>query len=69
MISIGITDVIDDEFLREISGAKYTSGSQQLGRDYFRSPDFRSLQGIISSIVSSACAQPSPSESLPVSKT
>ena len=65
MIAVGITDVIDDEFLRDLSGSKNTlPGSQMLNKDYFKSPDFLSLNSITSSIVGSTCKQPIPSKNM-----
>ena len=64
MVAVGITDVIDAEFLQQISGQERTHSGQVEGKDYFTSPDFLSLDSILRTLVDSACSTPDPSITL-----
>ncbi len=50
MVSIGITDVIDEDFLRELS-----SPPQVLGTNYFTATDFTALEEIRKRVVEGTC--------------
>ena len=50
MIAIGVTDAIDQDFLKEMS-----SPPQLEGQNYFTARDFTLLQGIIRDVVESTC--------------
>ena len=50
LVAVGITNSVDENELRGIS-----SLPQERDRNYFTSPDFRQLEGIIDNILSSAC--------------
>ena len=63
VIAVGITDSIDAEFLRLLSGQEMSHTGQLEGKDYFKSPDFLSLNNILGSVVTSACETPDPSTS------
>ena len=63
VIAVGITDSIDAEFLRLLSGQEMSHTGQLEGKDYFKSPDFLSLNNILGSVVTSACETPDPSMS------
>ena len=63
IIAVGITDSIDAEFLRLLSGPGMSHTGQLEGKDYFKSPDFLSLNSILGTLVTSACATPDPSAS------
>ena len=54
LFAVGITNEIDESFLAAISGAVgMANGNQVLGEDYFTAPDFRSLDAMFESVVSS----------------
>ena len=63
VIAVGITDSIDAEFLRLLSGQQMSHTGQLEGIDYFKSPDFLSLNNILGTVVTSACETPDPSAS------
>ena len=50
MVSVGITDVIDEAFLREMS-----SSPQTLGQNYFTASDFGALSTIRRTVVQQTC--------------
>ena len=50
LVAVGITNSVDENELKAIS-----SLPQQRDLNYFTSPDFRQLEGIIDNILSSAC--------------
>ena len=50
VVSIGVTNSVDADELKAMS-----SVPQVRGRNYFTSPDFQQLDGIIDSLLSSAC--------------
>ena len=50
MVSVGITDIIDEDFLKEMS-----SPPQTLGTNYFRSSTFDALESIRRSVVQETC--------------
>jgi hypothetical protein len=51
ILSVGITDKIDEEELREMSSAP-----QLEGQTYWRSPDFQQLGDIVDALVTETCA-------------
>ena len=53
MIAIGITDVIDMEFLKEMS-----SPPQQEGVNFFSAPTFQALEELTVSVVEGTCTSP-----------
>ena len=55
MYSVGITQFIDEDTLKLLS-----TGNQRLGVDYFISPDFSSLSGILDTVLSSTCQVTTP---------
>ena len=60
MIAIGITDQVDETFLAALSGKTgITNGQQRMGIDYFRSPDFQTLNNMFHNVSSEACGQQS----------
>ena len=61
VIAVGITDSIDAEFLRLLSGQEMSHTGQVEGKDYFKSPDFLSLNNILETVVTSVCETPDPS--------
>ena len=59
VLSFGITNLIDDEFLAAISGdIAAQKGVQRLGYDYFSAPDFQALNNMHSALTSSVCRPP-----------
>ena len=55
MVAVGITDTVDEEFLKAMS-----SLPQVEGQDYFTAIDFAELKTIRDSVVQSACGSPNP---------
>ncbi len=55
MLQAGITDVIDEEQLRQIS-----SPPQREGVSWFKTPDFTQLHTILDTLVESSCSAPTP---------
>ena len=59
LLSFGITNLIDDEFLAAISGdVLIPTGQQRLGYDYFTAPDFQALNSMYSALTSTLCRKP-----------
>lgn len=50
MVAVGITDVIDEDFLREMS-----SSPQELGTNYFTASNFEALEEIRRTVVEGTC--------------
>lgn len=61
VFSIGITTSVDEGFLQVMS-----SPPSLRNQNYFATPDFNSLQPILNSLVSQACAQTTPAQTIPV---
>ena len=62
LLSFGITDEIDENFLGAISGDILTpTGQQKLGVDYFTAPDFQALSAMNDVVTSTICKSPPPS--------
>ena len=56
-LAVGITDMIDEDFLKELSGKRGTqSGSQVKDYDYYTAPDFQSLTPLLNQIATGSCA-------------
>ena len=56
-LAVGITDQIDEAFLKELSGQRGTqSGSQVKDFDYYTAPDFQSLTPLLNQIATGSCA-------------
>ena len=63
LFSVGITNLIDDEFLAAISGdIGVTNGNQVLGYDYFKAPDFQALDSMLDIVTTGICENPKPSK-------
>ena len=55
-LAVGITDLIDEDFLKELSGQRGTqSGNQVKGFDYYTAPDFQSLSPLLDQIATGSC--------------
>ena len=62
LLSFGITDEINEQFLGAISGDILTpTGQQRLGVDYFTAPDFQALSVMNELVTSTICKSPPPS--------
>ena len=48
---VGVTDLIDEDTLKGIS-----SLPQEMDKNYFTSPDFEGLSGVLDSVMKSACS-------------
>ena len=56
LISVGITSEVNEDFLAAISGdAGATNG--ELGYDYFKSPDFQTLNSILETVSQGICTR------------
>ena len=58
MISVGITNEVNEDFLAAISGdIGMPNGQQVLGYDYFKSPDFQTLNSILETVSQGICTR------------
>ena len=56
VFAVGITNLIDEDFLAAISGeVGMVRGQQRLGYDYFTAPDFQSLDTMFAGITTGIC--------------
>ena len=56
LISVGITSEVNEDFLAAISGDAGTTNGQ-LGYDYFKSPDFQTLNSILETVSQGICTR------------
>ena len=59
VFAVGITDLIDEDFLAAISGdIMVPTGQQRLGYDYFTAPSFQSLNTMFDIVSAGICREP-----------
>ena len=67
VFAVGITALINEEFLAAISGdIGVANGQQTLGYDYFTAPDFQSLDSMFAAVSAGICQRfkPPPPEGI-----